>query len=228
MTTASRITLGAVALVFPLLVSAHEHGTYRIGDKTYLIEIGMIDEPSVVDKAGGVELSVSLHEGEETEHHDDEAGEDHEEGTPVTGLESSVKVDVTAAGKTKTLALSPAWGTPGSYEAMFVPTASTTYAFRVHGTINNTDVDITYVCNPAGHPQTPEETTEKKLSDSVTQLSHEGAFGCPLARESVTFPDTLPGQAQMTGGSGAIAWVGAIAGVLALVLSVMGMRKRSA
>jgi hypothetical protein len=193
-----------------------------------MITIGMLDEPSLVDKASGVELMVALHDEHGATHHDDGDGDEHEDGTPVTGLEATLKVDVIAAGKTKTLSFTPAWGEPGSYGAMFVPTANTTYAFRVYGKINNTDVDLTYTCNPAGHPQSPEDTTEKKLSDDVTQVSHAGAFGCPIALETVTFPDTLSGQAAMATGGGSMAWLGFVTGIVGLALSIVALRKRSA
>ena len=54
--------LFALAMVFwfaALFASAHERDAYKIGDKYYLITVGSLNEPFVVDSMSGVDLRVA-------------------------------------------------------------------------------------------------------------------------------------------------------------------------
>ncbi len=198
MTFSSRAATAAALLLLPLAASAHEHRTYEIGGKEYVIEIGSINEPVTVDDKSGVELTVSEvapHDGV-APHNDDE---EHEEGAPVTGLERTLKVEVRAGDQTMTLDFRPTWGAPGAYEAIFFPTAETTYTYRLTGTIDDIPVDLSFACKPSGAEEAPEETTAVKLSDRVTQIRKEGAFGCPSAKAPLQFP-AKPGSLADMGG----------------------------
>lgn len=200
----------------PFAAQAHEHATYRIGQSLYDITLGMIDEPSLVDHPSGVEVLV------------ERAAARGQQSEPIVGLESTLKVDVTAGGATRTFSLSPAWGSEGLYKAQFVPTAATTYSFRLYGTLEDAPFDVTFTCNPAGHPKAEPNTVETPIGDAVMQVSRAGSFGCPLALEDVTFPDTLQGRAT-TSSSAYVGWVGAVTGVAGMVLAAFAnVRRRKA
>ena len=173
-------------LLSPLTALAHEHRTFAIGNKHYSVVVGAIGEPVHVDDKAGVEVMVSEVGIESHTHHDEE---DEHAGTPVTGLEKSLKVEASAGTQRKTFDLEPRWGTPGTYQAVFYPTVQTTYTYRLMGTINNVPFDVTFTCNPAVWEDTLEETTPVSVSDGVTQILKGGAFGCPEGKAEAQFPE---------------------------------------
>ncbi|MEK7650116.1 MAG: hypothetical protein AAB367_04150 [Patescibacteria group bacterium] len=187
-----KIAVLAMAGLFlsPALAFAHEHHVYKIGNNLYEFTVGSLAEPIAVDDKTGVELRVKKL-GAAPAHEDDHgaaAGHD-EEGAPVTGLEQTLKVELTAGGKSKELALTPAYNDPGAYRAVFVPTVMTTYTYRFKGTIDGVAVDLSFTCNPAGHPRAEDDNTMIKMTDAVARMSKGGAFGCPMAKADLGFPE---------------------------------------
>jgi hypothetical protein len=156
---------------------AHETHVYRIGDKTYQLTVGSLNEPVTVDDKTGLDLRVGM---------PNPKGSDP---APVTGLDQTLKVEVAAGAKKRTFNIQPAFGTPGSYRTSFYPTVQTTLSYRIFGTINDVPMDVTFTCNPAGHPRTPDDANESKVTDQVTRLSKRGAFGCPGAKADLGFPE---------------------------------------
>ncbi len=145
-------------------------------------------------------------------------------GIPVNGLEQTLKVEISAGDQKKILDLRPVWGSPGSYSAVFYPTMQTTYTYRLFGTINAVDVDLSFVCNPASTEAAPTDTTAKKMSDTVTQLTKGGAFSCPEAREDIEFPSRTNGKSvQHSGPSSTVAI--ALAAV-AIAMSSIALRRK--
>src|SRR5262249_32809224 len=111
--------------------------------------------------------------------------------------------EVAAGSKKKVFNLQPAFGQPGAYRTSFYPTVQTTLIYRIFGTIEDIPVDFSFTCNPAGHPRSPEDNNQVKISDQVTRLSKRGSFGCPVAKADLGFPEPLPSgydlQAKITG-----------------------------
>src|SRR4029077_6527798 len=103
-------------------------------------------------------------------------------GTPATGLENTLKVELIAGDQKKSFDLSPQYGQDGKYTAAWYPTVATTFSYHFTGTIANTPVDLTYTCIPEGTPIAGTDSTSVKLSDSVTQMSTSGGFGCPVTK----------------------------------------------
>ncbi len=216
------VSAGIFLMLSPLAAFAHEHRTFTIGDAQYIITIGSIGEPVYIDDKSGVELTVeelaeAPHEGDE---HAD--GDAHAAGTPVEGLEKSLKVEVIAGNRKKTFDLAAQWGVKGSYEAVFFPTVETTYSYRLVGRINNAPLDVTFTCNPAGHPVTEDDAADVKLSEKVTQTLRSGAFGCPRAKADAGFPEeasSLYGLKQsMRAGGVNLGLVGTVLGALGVIL----------
>lgn len=222
----SVIATGLLLFASPLLASAHEHQTFLIGEKQYSITIGSRGEPVYVDDKSGVEVMIEelgAADHEATEHVD---GDEHEEGTPVVGLEKTLKVEVSAGEQKKEMELSPAYGAPGEYYAVFVPTVQTTYTYRLFGTINEIPVDLSFTCNPAGHPATPEDTTHQSVGEKVTRIAKAGAFGCPRSRTEIFFPEPaatasdLSTRVQELEKNKAMVTTALILGILGFVFSV--------
>ena len=161
------LMLGSVSSV----ARAHELDMYKIGDKYYVLTVGSLNEPFVVDNISGVDLRVSQVAGPGSNSAD--------KGTPVTGLEQTLKVDLIAGDKKETLSFDPSDEAPGAYAANFIPTVQTTYSYRIFGTINNTPVDLTFTCVPGEVSETAEDNSQVKVSDKITRLNKVGAFGCP-------------------------------------------------
>lgn len=170
-------------LIAPGIASAHERQLFNIGGTDYLFVVGSLGEPVVVDDKTGVDLRVKIA--------DPKAPTDANAAgaKPVVGLEQNMKVEVIAGDKKKTMDLTPAYGDLGAYKNTFFPTIGTTFTYRFFGTINNTPVDLSFTCNPAGHVVSPEATTSVTLSAGVVQKFKAGAFGCPLTKESLGFPE---------------------------------------
>lgn len=161
----------ALMLIAPSFALAHEHQNFIIGGKTYEFVVGSLNEPITVDDKTGVDLRVTTG------------------GVPVEGLEKTLKVELQAGDKKKPFELTTVYGTKGAYKAIFFPTVETTYTYRVYGTINDTPVDLSFTCNPAGHVAEPEDKTEIAVSEGVTRILKSGQFGCPTAKEALGFPE---------------------------------------
>jgi hypothetical protein len=183
-----RILLSVIlVLVFVFVsvpvVSAHERQGFTIGDKQYLFVVGALNEPVRVDDKTGVDLRVVLADPA------DPTNASAVNAKPVEGLDKTLKVELSAGDKKKTLDLVPVFRTPGSYSAAYYPTVATTYSYRLFGMIDNIPVDLNFGCNPAGHPATPEDKTSVTVSDKVIRTFKAGAFGCPQPKAEAGFPE---------------------------------------
>src|SRR5262249_38103413 len=69
-----------------------------------------------------------------------------EGGAPVNDPAASLTVDVTFGAEKVVRPLTPT-NTPGRFSADLIPTRAGTYAFRVHGTVKGTNIDITSTCS---------------------------------------------------------------------------------
>ena len=139
----------ALALLFGMLpsgASAHEHRDIAGGQ--YSMVVGFLDEPAVAGEKNGLWFSVAKHEGTETPAAESEEGE--EEGTPVVGLDQTLKAEVILGDQKMDLPLSPSFGEPGAYESVFIPTAEGDYTFHIFGDIEGTAIDETFTSSPEG------------------------------------------------------------------------------
>lgn len=208
-------------LIVPAVASAHEVQVFEINGEQYQFVIGSLNEPLVVDDKSGVDLRISM-----PEHAQMAATDHHAAGGAVAGLEESLKVELIAGDKKKTLDLSPVYNTPGSYKAPFYPTVATTLSYRVFGTINDTPVDLTFSCSPAGHTEAKEDTTRVQVSDKVFRVSKTGAYGCPQEKADMGFPEASASVAELQSSLAQSMW-GVGLGALGIALAGFAlMRKR--
>ena len=156
-------------------ITTHAHEGREVVD--YNLNIGWIEEPTYEGFKNGVELLVT--KAVEEEHatpepasdgagdhgetgHDESAqttgedaimmGGDHGSGTGVTGLEQTLRVEVThtATAVSRALDLRADALEPGRYTADLVPTAPGVYEFRVFGDIDGTVIDEVFASRGAG------------------------------------------------------------------------------
>jgi hypothetical protein len=164
---------------------AHERQLYTIGGQDYLIVIGSLNEPIIVDDKSGVDLRVL------TADPNNPMNSTAEGAVPVEGLEETVQVELGAGNVTKVLQLEPAFGEPGAYEAPFYPTVATTLTYRLFGTINNTPVDLTFTCTPTGEAGATADNSTVQVSEGVVRKGIEGGYGCPAPVTDAGFPEPL-------------------------------------
>jgi hypothetical protein len=230
-------SLKALLVAFCVLVwvqgaFAHENHTYRIGDKTYQFTVGSLNEAVAVDDKSGLDLRVAS------------VVKPGAEGTPVSGLDQTLKVELGAGGKKKVFNIQPSFGQPGSYRTAFYPTVQTTLTYRIFGTVDAVPIDLTFTCNPAGHPRSPDDNSEVKISDQVTRLAKRGTFGCPVAKADMGFPESSGSsydlQTKLNDIAASIAearaasqraqligFIGSVLGLIGLAVAVMSYVKRA-
>ena len=224
--------LGAVLLPAGL-ASAHQREVYKINGKQYVMVIGSLNEPVFVDDKTGLDFRVKLADPK------DPTNSNAVGAKPVLGLEKSLKLEMLAGDKKQTVDIAAAHGDPGAYKTSFYPTIATAITYRVFGTIDGTPVDFMFACNPAGHPASPEDKTEIKLSDTVSRTYKNGAFGCFKPKADAQFPEKSLSEYELTtahdammnmgGGDSPMATVALVLSVLALALVIIslvrGMKK---
>lgn len=120
--------LGAMltALVGIGVASAHE--SREVG--AYTFSVGFLDEPVFSGQKSGLDLRVAR--GEE----------------PVEGLEETLEAEVTFAGQSRTLEISPVFNQPGAYRSVFFPTAAGPYTFHIFGEVEGQAVDESFTSGP--------------------------------------------------------------------------------
>lgn len=221
----SSLTIMALlVLVSPYGAFAHERRVYQISVQDYTFVVGFLNEPVVVDDKSGVELSVMLGNGAPTMGSDGDMDGPPANTTPTSGLEKTLKIELSAGSEKKILDLAPAYGAPGHYSAVFYPSAETTYTFRIFGTINNVSVDVAFPCNAGG--EVKEDMTATKISDKVVQKFKTGGFGCPVSKMDRVFPaptvslDTLDQKVAAIGSAAAGA---GSKGTIAIILGLAGL-----
>jgi len=232
---------GAISLfafAFVGVASAHEHDTFKIGNKYYVFTVGSLNEPVVVDSMSGVDFYVSQVPAPTTGM---SMGNIKSAGTPVTGLESTLKVELAAGDQKKTLTFDPA-SNAGHYTANFIPTVQTTYSYRIFGTLNGTPVDITFGC-VNGVSEDAVDSSQVKVSDAIMRVNKVGAFGCPDGRDGYGFPEPALSSYEMSQNAAQIqaaamganssaataeslGGVGLLAGILGIVLALNARKKR--
>jgi hypothetical protein len=128
------LLLGSFALVALGSFVATTQGTEAHERRTvgaYNFVVGWLNEPAYLNEPNAVDLRVSR----------------ASDATPVTGLEQTLKVEVTQGSQKITVDLRPRFNTPGAYDGRLMPTAPGVYAFRFVGTIDGQQVNETFTAS---------------------------------------------------------------------------------
>jgi len=184
------ITISMLAAPVLQMSYAHQSALFNINGKDYLFEIGSANEPIFVDDKTNVVLEAVWPNA--TSPTDFEAN-----GTePITGLENILRVEILAGDKNMISNLEPAYGEIGSYESdTFYPTVPTTFDYRLFGTINGTNFDVTFSCTPEGEQRTSDNSTVD-ISENVVRKALMGGYGCPQDRTG--FPEPYISQYELS------------------------------
>ena len=163
-------------------VFAHERQLLTIGGKPYLLVVGSVNEPVYISDKSGVELFAYTPDLKDPMN-------DKANGTkPISGLDKTVKAEVSAGPKNKTLDFDPDDSNAAHYTATFFPSAQTTYTYTLNGTINDTPIHVSYTCVPGSGDDTLGNNNKATLSPGVQREGVAGGFGCPLPKADVTIP----------------------------------------
>jgi hypothetical protein len=171
------------------VADAHQRALFTINGKDYLFVIGSLNEPIFVDDKTGVELRAIWPNSTDPTN-------SNANGTqPITGLENSLKVEISAGDKNMTSNLQPIYGEVGSYESeTFYPTIPTTLSYRIFGDMNGTNFEATFSCTPEGE-QRPSDNSTVEISENVVRKALQGGYGCP--EERVGFPEPYVSQYEI-------------------------------
>jgi hypothetical protein len=170
---------------------AHQRQLFTIGGQDYLVIIGSLNEPIFVDDKTGVDFRILNADP------NDPMNSRAEGATPVEGLEETLQVEIGAGDKKKVMELEPAFRDPGAYRAHFYPTVATTLTYRIFGTINDTPVDLTFTCSPAGEAGAAPSNTTEQISEGVVRKGIAGGYGCPAPRSDAGFPEPYTSNNEM-------------------------------
>jgi hypothetical protein len=118
------LTAFALLTLLALPAIAQAHGHRDVGD--YRLTVGFFVEPAFEGLMNGVDLRVQ------------------QDGEPVTGVETTLEVEVRHGDASMVLPLRAVWGQPGRYTADFVPTAVGEYTFRFFGRIESLEIDESF------------------------------------------------------------------------------------
>ena len=194
-TTVRRIgAAGLAGLLIVLLASpalAHEERDVA----GYSFEVGLINEPVYVGQKSGLEFFVN------------------KAGTPVEGLEKTLKAEVIAGQAKRDLPISARFGEKGAYESVFIPTAGGKYTFHISGTIEGTAVDESFTSSPSGFNEVQEAASGQfpVTLPTAAELSAEARKG---ADASTQLPIAL-----------ALGAGGLLVGLVALGVALAGRRR---
>ncbi|MGB3328779.1 MAG: FixH family protein [Thermomicrobiales bacterium] len=138
------------SIMLPFGVSAHEHRTVATD---YDFVVGFLSEPAIEGELNGVSLEVT--KGDK----------------PVTGLDATLKVEVSVGGQKKEFTLSPVWKEDGHYQAVFIPTKPGDYTFHFTGTVEGKTIDETFTSSPDGFDSVAPRSDYEFPATSATPAS---------------------------------------------------------
>jgi hypothetical protein len=143
-TAIALLASGALALLAAAPVAAHQEVQFQ----DYALEVGFINEPVYVGDKSGLEFSVSKND------------------TPVTGLEQTLRAQVSYQGQARDLQINGISEDSDFYRAYFIPTAAGPYTFHISGTIEGAAFDQSFTSGP----DTFNEVQEAQSGEFPVQL----------------------------------------------------------
>jgi len=217
-----RITAATIAAIIGVIISgfafdapeslAHEHRA--VGN--YEFVVGFLNEPALAYEPNGLSLRITLFpNGVPTEEEEGTAAE--EEGQPVEGLEETLQAEIIAGGGAETmeLTLEPAFGDPGHYEAVLIPTVDGDYSFHVFGDLEGQQIDETFSSGPETFSSI-EDTSELQFPEAVPSNAELSAQIAALDSGGGSDSDTVM----------ILAIIGIVAGVIGIGIGAFALAQR--
>lgn len=177
----------ATLLLTGTFVFAHETQVLDIAGTDYIFVVGSLNEPVVVGDKTGIDLKI-MHADQ-----NDLSTTTSKAVTPVLGLEKTLKIqNIAINGATKDFDLATAWGKPGNYQTLFYPTNIEKFSYRIYGSIEGHDIDVTFTCNPEGHSMAKMNMDDMAnggmKNGNATMKAMKGGFGCFQNKDALLFP----------------------------------------
>lgn len=167
-------SLALATLIVVSVVSAHEQRT--IANGKYDVEVGWLNEPTVVNQPNGA--TIEIHK----------AGA----GDAITGVESTLKVDIAAGGKDEgTFLLHTVPGKPGLYAADYTPPVIGSYVFTFTGTIEGNTINEKFESGPGRF----DDVVTAEEAAKITPQSDEASAATQAASEVATAPSMVATEA---------------------------------
>jgi hypothetical protein len=186
------LVVAAAALTLVALPVAAHGGREVAG---YEVTVGFMNEPVFTGQSSGLEIFVER------------------DAVPKEGLEETLQAEVSYQDQTRALELSPRFDAPGWYQSVFFPTAAGRYAFRLHGTIDGTEVDETFTSGVDGFG----DVAEVAAGQFPVQL--------PAAADVAADARTGAGAAGTATMGLVLGGAGLLVGLVALGLALAGRRR---
>ncbi len=164
----------------------------------YSFEVGLIAEPVFVGDRSGLEFHVT------------------KDDKPISGLDQTVKAQVTYGTQTRDLPLVEREEDPGWYESVFIPTAAGKYTFHLTGTIEGAAIDESFTSSPTGFNEVQEAASGEfpATLPTIAELQAQAQKGADAASQTTI--------ALAVGG------IGLLVGLLALGVAVANRRRPTA
>lgn len=196
------LVIGSLSL---LTGSAGAHERRNV--QSYTFVVGFLNEPALLNQPNSIDLRVSR----------------TADASPVTGLEQTLKAEIKSGDQAKTMDLRPRFGTPGGYNAYFIPTKTGVYSFRFTGTLEGNQVNETFTSSPTTFSSVEEGNAFPEALPAVQNVNE--AIGGLEQRVLTLEADDASGKA---GTALAIGIVGVVVGVIGLAAAGLSFRRRSA
>ena len=182
------------ALAVGSTAGALAHVEIDVGDGRYVTEVGFRDEPAYLGQPNALALRVEQYATGGTE--------------PVNDLAATLSAEVSKDGQAMSLPLVPVG--EGEYEAVFVPTVTGDYTFRISGTIGEVTVDESVTSGPT-------------TFNSVEPLS---AIEFPQPRSDPMQLQTVVADANTAATTArTLGIAGFVAGVLGLIVGALALAR---
>jgi hypothetical protein len=141
---AGGLLLAMIAVIAaPLGGSAHERRDVAGGQ--YRFVVGFLNEPAFQGELNAISVRITKPAPPEAT---PAPGEEEVPGTPVEGLEKSLKFEIIHGDQTKELPVETVFRDPGHYVGYVIPTEPGDYSFHVTGEIEGTAIDETFTSGP--------------------------------------------------------------------------------
>jgi hypothetical protein len=202
----------AIAALSLLYGTAEAHERREVGN--YVLVVGFLNEPAYVEAPNGASITVF-----------------RKDGTPVEGVERTLKVEITTGGASRTFDLQRVFGQQGAYRAVFIPTKTGTYVFRFFGKIENLDVNERFESGPnrfddvVGTADLQFPVKVPTNGELAAQLESPRPAGQPAAaggdvQRALARADSARRTGILVGGAGIVV------GLAGVVLAVVALRSR--
>lgn len=138
----ARFSIPAALLALALFLvpaGASAHDRRDLAGGKYQAVVGFLTEPAIQNQMNGIDLTIT----------DMSQKDASGKGTPVEGLEKTLKVEIAfGGGAKKEIPLAARFGAPGKYAGYFMPTEAGSYTFRIFGSINDAKIDERFESGP--------------------------------------------------------------------------------